>query len=141
MKTILSFIILLILTSCSSNFENDKAEIKTAMDKQVQCWSNGDIDGYMNEYWKSDSLRFLGLKGLRKGWQTTLNGYKKAYPDKKAMGKLIFKNISFEPLNNKQIFVVGEWKLEREKDTLSGYYSLIWEKIDGQWKVIFDHTN
>jgi len=111
------------------------------MDKQVKCWSNGDLDGYMDGYWKSDSLRFLGRKGLRKGWQTTLNNYKKAYPDKSAMGKLIFNNISFEPLNNKQMFVVGEWILERENDTLSGYYSLIWEKIDGQWEIIFDHTN
>lgn len=141
MKTLLPLFILLILASCSRNFESDKVEIKIAMEKQVKCWSNGDLDGYMDGYWKSDSLRFLGRKGLRKGWQTTLNNYKKAYPDKSAMGKLIFKNISFEPLNNKQIFVVGEWALEREKDTLSGYYSLIWEKIDGQWKVIFDHTN
>jgi len=141
MKAVLPLIFFLILVSCSSDFEVNKAEINKAMDSQVKCWSNGDIDGYMDGYWKSDSLRFLGRKGLQKGWHTTLNNYKKAYPDKKAMGKLIFKNISIEPLNNKQMFVVGEWVLERENDTLSGYYSLIWKKIDGQWKVIFDHTN
>jgi len=141
MKISLPLFFFFILASCSSNFERDKDEIKKTMDKQVKCWSNGDLDGYMDGYWKSDSLRFLGRKGLRKGWQTTLNNYKKAYPDKSAMGKLIFNNISFEPLNNKQMFVVGEWILERENDTLSGYYSLIWEKIDGQWEIIFDHTN
>ena len=115
--------------------------IQIAMNKQSQCWSNGDIDGFMDGYWKSDSLRFLGRRGLTLGWQTTLNNYKKSYPDKNAMGRLIFTHISFEPLNDKQIFVVGKWALEREKDTLSGYYSLIWKKIDGEWKVIFDHTN
>ncbi len=57
------------------------------------------------------------------------------------MGRLKFTHISFEPLNNKQMFVVGKWALEREKDTLKGYYSLLWKKIDGRWKVIFDHTN
>ena len=44
-------------------------------------------------------------------------------------------------MNKKQMFVVGKWTLEREKDTLGGYYSLLWQKFDGEWKVIFDHTN
>jgi len=111
------------------------------MDNQAKCWSNGDIDGYMEGYWKSDSLRFLDRRGLTKGWQTTLDNYKKSYPDKKAMGTLKFKHISFESMNDQNMFVVGKWVLEREKDTLGGYYSLLWRKIDGQWKVIFDHTN
>jgi len=143
MKVILlSFSLVFIISSCSnSNFESNKTAIKEAMDKQAQNWSSGDIEGFMNGYWKSDSLRFLGRRGLTKGWQTTFDNYKKSYPDKSAMGKLKFNHISFEPLNNKQMFVVGKWALERDKDTLSGYYSLLWEKIDGQWKVIFDHTN
>ncbi|MHC1704043.1 MAG: hypothetical protein AB9846_09070 [Tenuifilaceae bacterium] len=143
MKVIfLSFSLVFIISSCSnSNFESNKTAIKEVMDKQAQSWSSGDIEGFMDGYWKSDSLRFLGRRGLTKGWQTTLDNYKKSYPDKSAMGKLKFNHISFEPLNNKQMFVVGKWALEREKDTLSGYYSLLWKNIDGQWKVIFDHTN
>lgn len=142
MKSILPAIMLLLIISCSENgYETNKNAIRSVMDKQAQSWSNGDIDGFMDGYWKSDSLRFLGKRGLTKGWQTTLDNYKKSYPDKKAMGKLKFDYISFEPLNNKQMFVVGKWALEREKDTLKGYYSLVWEKIDGNWKVIFDHTN
>ena len=143
MKTSLSFLLMLfVVFSCSkNNFEKDKISVKAVMDKQAQCWSSGDIEGFMDGYWKSDSLRFLGRRGLTKGWQTTLDNYKKSYPDKQTMGKLKFTYISFEPLNDKQMFVVGKWALEREKDTLSGYYSLLWEKMNGQWKVIFDHTN
>jgi hypothetical protein len=137
-----SLFMLFILISCSrSDFEKDKTAINEVMNTQSQCWSNGDIDGFMDGYWKSDSLRFLGRRGLTFGWQTTLNSYKKSYPNKQAMGKLIFNNISFEKLNHKQMFVVGKWTLEREKDTLGGYYSLLWMKMNGQWKVIFDHTN
>jgi ketosteroid isomerase-like protein len=143
MKTYLPFLIFLYLFyGCSENsFEKDKIAIKKIMDQQSQCWSNGDIDGFMNGYWKSDSLRFLGRKGLTKGWQATLDNYKKSYPDKQTMGKLKFTHISFEPLNNTQMFVVGKWSLEREKDTLRGYYSILWRKFDGQWKVIFDHSS
>jgi ketosteroid isomerase-like protein len=135
-------ILILCLFSCTNkHFEQDKKAIITIMDTQAKCWSNGDIEGFMDGYWKSDSLRFLGRRGLTKGWQTTLNNYKKFYPDRQTMGTLKFNYISFEQMNDKNMFVVGKWTLEREKDSLSGYYSLLWGKIDGQWKVIFDHTN
>lgn len=138
---VLVLISLLLIGCNSNNFENDKKEIMKVMDLQAQNWSNGNIEGFMDGYWKSDSLRFLGSRGLTKGWQTTLDNYKKAYPDKRAMGKLVFDYISFEPMNQKQMFVVGKWTLEREKDTLGGYYSLLWQKFGEEWKVIFDHTN
>lgn len=131
----------LVFASCNnSTFEKDVIAIKVVMDKQAQCWSSGDIDGFMDGYWKSDSLRFLGRRGLTKGWQTTLDNYKKSYPNPTAMGTLKFTHISFESFNNNML-VVGKWALYREKDTLSGYYSLIWRKIDKNWKVVFDHTN
>lgn len=137
-----TLLIALILLGCNKNkFNNDVLAIKDVMEQQAQSWSKGDIDGFMKGYWESDSLRFLGSKGLTKGWKTTLANYKKSYPNPSAMGTLRFTHISFEPLSNDKMFVVGKWALYREKDTLCGYYSLLWAKIDGDWKVIFDHTN
>ncbi len=140
--TLYHFAITILLVGCTkTTFEVDKLAIQQAMDNQEQCWSRGDLDGFMSGYWKSDSLRFMGKRGITKGWQTTLDNYKKSYPDKATMGKLQFDIVSFEPLDAKGMFVVGKWTLMREKDTLGGYYSLIWRKIDGEWKVVFDHTS
>ncbi len=142
MKRYSILLLFITLLSCNkSNFNKDVSSIKDVMDKQAISWSKGDIDGFMEGYWKSDSLRFLGRRGLTKGWQTTLDNYKKSYPNPTAMGTLKFTHISFEPFNNNNMLVVGKWALHREKDTLSGYYSLIWRKIDKNWKVVFDHTN
>lgn len=143
MKTfIASFLLFFVFFGCVNNsFEADKLAVTEVMDKQMESWNNGDIKGFMEGYWQSDSLRFLGKRGLTKGWQTTLDNYLKSYPDRQAMGKLIFTHLSFEPLNSKQMFVVGKWTLEREKDTLAGHYSLVWQKFDKDWKIIFDHTN
>lgn len=142
MKNNYILILILLLFSCNnSNFNMDVTAIKSVMDKQAECWSKGDIEGYMKGYWESDSLRFLGRSGLTKSWKSTINNYKKSYPNPSAMGMLKFTHISFEPLGDKKMFVVGKWALYREKDTLSGYYSLVWEKFDDGWKVIFDHTN
>lgn len=140
--TLYIFAIAILLIGCTkTTFEADKLAIQQAMDNQEQCWSRGDLDGFMSGYWKSDSLRFMGKRGITKGWQTTLDNYKKSYPDKATMGKLRFDIVSFEPLDANGMFVVGKWTLLREKDTLGGYYSLIWRKIDGEWKVVFDHTS
>ena len=142
MKIYIALTALVFVTSCvKHDLDNDVNAIKQIMNQQSQCWSNGDIDGFMKGYWESDSLRFLGSRGLTKGWKTTLNNYKKTYPNASAMGTLKFTFISFEPLDNHKMFVVGKWALYREKDTLNGYYSLLWAKINGEWKVIFDHTN
>lgn len=140
--TLYIFAITILLVGCTkTTFEADKLAIQQAMDNQEQCWSRGDLDGFMSGYWKSDSLRFMGKRGITKGWQTTLDNYKKSYPDKATKGKLQFDIVSFEPLDANGMFVVGKWTLLREKDTLGGYYSLIWRKIDGEWKVVFDHTS
>ena len=143
MKQVILFstAMLLFFGCTKSTFEADKLAIQQAMDNQAMCWSIGDLDGYMNGYWKSDSLRFMGKRGITKGWQTTLDNYKKSYPDKAAMGKLVFEVVSYEPLSPTQMFVTGKWTLLREKDTLGGYYSLIWRKINGEWKVVFDHSS
>ena len=138
---LLSTAMFLLFGCTKSTFEADKLAIQQAMDNQATCWSSGDLDGYMNGYWKSDSLRFMGKRGITKGWQTTLDNYKKSYPDKATMGKLVFDVVSYEPLNPTQIFVTGKWTLLREKDTIGGFYSLIWRRIDGRWKIVFDHTN
>ncbi|MFO7843540.1 MAG: nuclear transport factor 2 family protein [Bacteroidales bacterium] len=120
--------------------EKNIAEIEAIMEQQERDWSAGDMEGYMQGYWQSDSLRFMGKQGITYGWKQQLDNYLQGYPDKEAMGKLTFENISFDPMGDEHMLVVGKWTLNRKKDTLSGYYSLIWEKIDGQWKIIFDHT-
>ncbi|MBZ0100187.1 MAG: DUF4440 domain-containing protein, partial [Taibaiella sp.] len=63
--------------------------------KQADEWNRGDIDGYMQGYWNSDSLVFIGSKGPVYGYKPTLERYKTSYPDKEKMGKLDFSDLSF----------------------------------------------
>lgn len=108
---------------------------------QEACWNNADLEGYMAYYWNSDSLKFIGKSGITYGWKTTLEHYKTSYPDKASMGILNFSDIKFFRIKRKLIMVTGGWKLAREKDVLEGYYSLLWKKIKGDWKIIIDHTS
>src|SRR5436305_12874190 len=79
--------------------QNDSSAIRDVMNKQIEAWNNGDIDTFMQTYWRSDSLMFIGSTAPTYGWQTTLEHYKKNYPDKAAMGKLSFNLINLKQLS------------------------------------------
>ncbi len=139
-RTLLCLAAVTIIASCQTNKEQAKASIEAIMNQQAADWSNGNIEGYMNGYWKSDSLRFMGRKGITYGWTSTLEKYKNSYPTKEAMGELKFNYISFESIGNSML-VIGKWTIVYPNDTIGGYYSLIWKQINGEWKIVLDHTS
>lgn len=114
--------------------------ITKAMKEQQEAWNAGNIEGFMAHYWKSDSLKFIGSKGITYGWQKTLDNYKKSYPDKKAMGQLTFTFVEVKQLSRQCVYVIGKWALEKEKP-VSGYFTLLWQKREGRWVIIADHTS
>ncbi|MGA2297201.1 MAG: nuclear transport factor 2 family protein [FCB group bacterium] len=145
MKSIFLFFLLLFSVSCSKDaLVNKNIEInniKTVLLNQQNDWNKGDIEAYMQGYWNSDSLLFIGKSGPKYGWKTTLENYKKSYPDTKAMGKLKFTFLKIELLSDINAVVIGKWELARETDKPSGYFSLIMKKISGNWKIIIDHSS
>ena len=137
MKIILTFIIISIM---ACNQDEDSLEIKKVMSLQEEAWNNGDIEQFMEGYWKSDSLMFIGKNGIKYGWQTTLDNYKVSYPDKAAMGKLNFEIIKLE-VNGSSAYMLGKWKLLRKEDTPNGYFTLYWKNIEDKWVITIDHTS
>lgn len=117
--------------------------VEIYMQEQEDSWNEGDLEGFMKHYWKSDSLRFIGSSGLNQGWQKTLDNYKKSYKSKEEMGTLKFTNKSMDILGEETIFVIGEWHLKRDETLgdLQGMYSLIWQKKNGTWVIITDHSS
>jgi len=135
------FSCLLVLVSCNFLHAQDKQAILKVLETQRIAWNNGDIGGYMQGYWKSDSLMFVGKTGPVYGWQKTLGRYKKAYPDKAAMGKLTFTILKVDLLDKANAFMLGAWHLDREKDAPGGYFTLWFRKIKGAWVIVVDHTS
>ncbi|GAA4358325.1 nuclear transport factor 2 family protein [Hymenobacter saemangeumensis] len=117
-------------------------DIMQVLNAQTQAWNQGNIPGYMQGYWQSDSLVFIGKKGLTYGWQPTLDNYQKSYPDAAAMGQLSFTSLKITPLEAGTAQVVGGWHLARpQAGDLQGHFLLIMRKIDGKWVVVADHSS
>jgi hypothetical protein len=150
MKKYIAVLAIISLAACQSDTHTIELKfdpalelqaISTIMDAQEKSWNQGNINAFMIPYWHSDSLLFIGKSGVNKGWQKTLDNYKKSYPTSEAMGRLEFENISMEILDEQHAWVLGKWTLFRVADTLSGHYTLNWRKMKNQWFIISDHSS
>ncbi len=139
-----SLILVLLAFSVSAKNELSKIEkqkILSVLDQQIEAWNEGNLEKFMETYWNSEKLVFVGSRGPTYGWQETLNNYKKGYPDKTAMGKLAFKIQDISKIDLNTVFVIGRFELTREIGDLAGYFTLVIQKINGKWLIISDHSS
>lgn len=136
-----SLFLLLVFPVLGQKSGNAEKAIRAVMQDQEAAWNRGDLEAFMAGYWHSDSLKFIGSRGLTYGWQATLDNYKKGYPDRAAMGKLTFTILTVDILSKKSAFVIGKWHLARQAGDLSGHYTLLWKKIGGKWVIVADHSS
>ena len=80
----------------------------------------------MRGYWKSPDLTFTSGGEQTKGWEATLERYRKRYKgEDKEMGKLTFSDVQVQMLGTDHACVRGKFQLVRSKDKPSGLFTLI----------------
>ncbi|MEM9055727.1 MAG: nuclear transport factor 2 family protein [Pseudomonadota bacterium] len=139
--------------SCSINHNGkdverlDSSEAVTAENRiiavlmdQQSAWNAGDIDDFMQGYWQSPDLRFASGGTVTRGWQKTRDRYHARYSDRSIMGELTFDQLEVTLIDDKAAVVHGAWALQRAEDRPSGLFTLIFNRIDGDWKIISDTT-
>jgi ketosteroid isomerase-like protein len=135
------------ITSCnqgpSSKLSDDgaKEKVVSILYTQQDCWNNGDIDCFMQSYWNNDSLMFVSGERVSYGWQKVTDNYKSKYHSKELMGTLTFDIHKTEQLAPDAIMVIGSWNLKRSDVNFGGKFSLLWRNIEGEWKIVIDHTS
>ena len=137
-----SLILVTIVCSAANSPADDtlKSHLIDIMEHQANNWNEGNIDGFMEAYWKSDKLTFSSGGKVVRGWSATRASYKEKYRDKTAMGKLTFSEMETEVLGADVVLMLGRWHLELP-EPMAGNYSLIWRKIDDRWVIIHDHSS
>jgi len=130
-----------ISVACSQQSYRWQKEIQAVLMTQQDAWNRGDIEGYMQGYWKSDSLLFTSGGNIQRGWNATYEKYKKSYDTNTKMGKLDFSNLETNLLSPESAWIFGYWELKREKDNPHGVFTLILRKFTDGWKIIHDHTS
>jgi beta-aspartyl-peptidase (threonine type) len=127
--------------SAADQDDSIRAAVESMLRAQEGAWNQGDLDAFMEHYWKSDALTFSSAGKTTRGWTETLNGYRERYPTREKMGTVKFSNLEITPLGDSAALVLGQWNLERESEPLSGNFSLVVRRFDDRWLIVHDHTS
>jgi len=119
----------------------DEKQILDLLSNQTKAWNEGDFDKFMVGYLNTDSLMFIGKSGITYGYAATLTNYRKSYAGADKMGKLSFDILHLKKLGRKNYLVVGKWSLKRNAGDVGGFYTLTFEKQNGSWVIIADHSS
>jgi|GEM_PF-1670094 len=117
------------------------SSITALLERQQAAWNRGDIEAFMSDYWQSDDLTFSSGGKITRGFQGTLDRYRQRYPTAERMGKTTFSDLEIRILDDTNALVLGRWSLERGEEKMEGNFSLVLRQIEGQWKIIHDHTS
>jgi beta-aspartyl-peptidase (threonine type) len=133
-------------TSVARSAEDDartKKAIQAVLDAQQAAWNKGDLEAFMTGYWKSDDLSFYSGGDKTKGWQATLDRYKKKYQGEgKEMGTLAFSELDISIAGDDNAIVRGRWQLKfKDGKTAGGLYTLWFRKTPDGWRIVHDHTS
>lgn len=140
----ISVIVLALAKNYQSESFRRSAEpsIRNVLDSQVDAWNRGDLDGFMKGYWNSDDLVFCSGGTITKGWQPTLDRYRKRYQEEgRAMGVLAFSDVHVDVVTNDVAIVRGRWRLQLPGSNPEGLFTLKMARFGNDWRVVYDHTS
>jgi beta-aspartyl-peptidase (threonine type) len=120
-----------------------KAAVRAVLDAQVEAWNRGDLEGFMAGYWRSPELVFCSGATLTKGWQATLEGYRKRYQaEGREMGRLRFDAVEVLPMGPDAAAARGAFRLRMsDGQEPHGLFTLLLRRIDGAWRIVHDHAS
>lgn len=133
-----SLALMAVITACES--PSRFAACKALLRRQADAWNRGDLDGFCAGYERSEDTVFVSSPGAKVGWDAMYARYRARYPDRAAMGRLTFSELTFAALGDDAVTARGRWQLVRENDAPWGFFLLVFRKFDDAWKIVLDYT-
>jgi uncharacterized protein (TIGR02246 family) len=134
------------LTERGSYREDLGREVEDMLHASAGSWNDGDLEGFLDDYWRSGELTFSGSSGVTRGWENVRQGYLDSHwAAGAARDSLRFEQIEVHPLGREHALALGRYVLFRPEEggeeSSSGYFSLVLRNMDGDWRIVHDHTS
>lgn len=128
-----------------------REQIQELLSRQMADWSRGDLAAFCSGY--ADDAVFVSPKGVSRGREELLQGYRRTYPDARAMGKLTLEIVDMRPVWGPEVTplgdatpgavqgatVVARWVLAREGlPQASGHTLLVLQRGADGWRIVRD---
>lgn len=114
--------------------------ILATINAQAAAWNEGDLDAFMESYWKSDDLKFVSGTSITRGWSSTMKRYRDTYGGGASLGQLGFEKIDIKMITDDVAVTTGRFNLMRDAGPSSGVFSIVMRRDNGAWRIVHDHT-
>lgn len=138
-----TFLLVIFIISCSRTGHDISAaekEIQSILTRQKAAWNEKKIEGFMEDYWKSENFTFQSGNNRLHGWETLLNRYKQGYSGKN-WAELDFSDIQVKIIGKDYAFALGRYKLTSQDSSKEGLFTIILQRMPDGWKIIHDHSS
>lgn len=115
--------------------------IRATLRAQAAAWNEGDLDGFMGSYWKSDDLKFVSGVNVTRGWNATMKRYRERYGGGEGLGQLGFEKLEVRLVTDDVAIVTGRFNHAQNGKTSGGLFSLVMRRDAGAWRIVHDHTS
>jgi hypothetical protein len=121
-------------------------EVEAMLHASADSWNRGDLEGFLDDYWRSEELTFSGEEGVTRGWEDVRSRYLNSYwSDGATRDSLRFEAIEVTELGQEHALALGQYVLFRPEEgglvSGTGFFSLVLGKMEGDWKILHDHTS
>lgn len=123
----------------------DEKAVRTAFEDLLTGIREASVDGVTGVYWNSPKTLYYNSNGsVTLGWEQDRKNRESRYP-RTSNVKLDVRNVNVMMLGTTGAVVACQWKqtqdFEGNAESASGRMTLVFKKIDKDWKIIHLHTS
>lgn len=125
------------------NSTSETVAIERLLDEQSAAWSRGDLDGFMQAYWRDPRLYYASAGVCVRGWDALLDSYRQRYGQGAELGQAVFSQVEVELLDGDAAKVHGRFEVEADGTrTAAGSYTLVLRRFAGAgWRIVADQVS
>lgn len=116
--------------------------IRQLTDKLRTDWNSGNMDAYLDAYWKSEQMSLMFGNQAVRGWQALADLFRGNWSTEPAMGDFSVSNVVVIPLSPDTVISSGAFTHVFPTETVEGSFSHVWKlQADGRWLIAHEHTS
>ena len=108
-------------------------QVKSMLKNRADAWNNRNLNRYMADYRKFDSLRVSINGETEKGWEEVYDFFAPKFGP--GMGTMRLSNMKIHMVGELASIVTADWNLQQESRITNGRMNLVMKKIDTAWKI------
>ena len=114
--------------------------VLATLNAQVAAWNEGNLQAFMDMYWKSEDLKYVSGSTVTMGWTATLKQYRERFGSSGRLGQLAIDKTDVQMVSEDVAIATGRYHHTDQAVSANGDFSLVMKRMDGAWRIVHDHS-